>query len=126
MNANIKQWLRGILYAGICIIAILLGGLFAGGFAPHAYAAAFGFVPFGGDIKSETICNEGYLLYLGPPSSFPVLVPYGKTYLHNVFRPGGWVIGLSAGGSPCTVGNTVVGTGLRAFQSEVIFVGTSL
>ncbi len=91
---------------------------------PFAFARAQ--VPFGGSIIKITTCNEGLLIDLALPSSIPILVPYGITYAFNVFRTGGWVLGLSVGASTCTVGNTVQGVGLRVLQSTPIFIGTSL
>ena len=115
-----------------CIQAGLVGALLATAFfiplsTPVYTEAVVGvFVPFGGIITTMTVCNEGLLLYLGPPTPFPVVVPYGPTYLMGVFHPGGWVIGLAAGFSPCTVGPTVVGGGLRVIQAPINFIGTSL
>lgn len=93
--------------------------------ASSAFAATGVFIPFGGRIVSMTTCNEGFLLYLGPPRPIPVLVPYGITYQRNIFRPGGLVLGLGAGFSPCTIGPTVVGGGLLVIRAPIIFVGTS-
>lgn len=115
-----------------CIQAGLVGVLLAASFfiplrnVPSAFAATGVFIPFGGRIITMTPCNEGFLLYLGPPRPIPVLVPYGLTYQRNVFRPGGLVLGLGAGFSPCTVGPTVIGGGLLVVRGPIIiFVGTS-
>ena len=122
-----KKKISVFFYVGVYVVIALFGAVMFLGLAPRTYAAAFGLLPFAGRIKNMDVCNDGYLLYLGPPSGFPVLVPYGKTFLNNVFRPGGIVIGLDTSVSvPCTIANTIIGYGLRAFQAEAIFVGTGL
>lgn len=114
-----------------CVQAGLVGALLAVSFfiplphAPSAFAATGVFIPFGGRIITMTVCNEGFLLYLGPPRPIPVLVPYGLTYQRGIFRPGALVLGLGAGFSPCTVGPTVKGGGLLVIRAPIIFVGTS-
>lgn len=125
------MWYHGVMmkrYIQAGLVGALLAATF---FVPlssplYAEAATGVFIPFGGIITKMLTCNEGLLLYLGPPTPFPVVVPYGSTFLMGVFRPGGWVMGLAAGFSPCTIGPKIVGGGLRVIQVPINFIGTSL
>ena len=104
------------LLAFVCRFLLVLFLAIAIFFFPYNVSAQ---LPFGGFATIISYCDEGILLFVGPPAGYEMMWGWGSVGFDWTHFPIGaqWMLGWTGGFLTCTEGIYVIGGGLLVTSS---------